>query len=198
MAKLLPEADALLISDYNLGVMTDQVKRQALALARQYQLPVAVDSRHQILTYKGASIVTPNLEEARGALGRDLTGDDEIVEAAGQLLSKLNCEAVIITRGEDGMTLKLADGQSWHLPALNPTQVFDVTGAGDTVIGTLTLALAAGASYFEAAVLANLAAGLVVRKLGTATVSSEELEAALAELANLSFPPQAELKSVST
>lgn len=198
LAKLLPEADALLISDYNLGVMTDQVKRQALALARQYQLPVAVDSRHQILTYKGASIVTPNLEEARGALGRDLTGDDEIVEAAGQLLSKLNCEAVIITRGEDGMTLKLADGQSWHLPALNPTQVFDVTGAGDTVIGTLTLALAAGASYFEAAVLANLAAGLVVRKLGTATVSSEELEAALAELANLSFPPQAELKSVST
>ena len=178
--------------------MTDQVNRQALALARQYQLPVAVDSRHQILTYKGASIVTPNLEEARGALGRDLTGDDEIVEAAGQLLSKLNCEAVIITRGEDGMTLKLADGQSWHLPALNPTQVFDVTGAGDTVIGTLTLALAAGASYFEAAVLANLAAGLVVRKLGTATVSSEELEAALAELANLSFHLQAELKSVST
>ena len=70
LAKLLPEADALLISDYNLGVMTDQVKRQALALARQYQLPVAVDSRHQILTYKGASIVTPNLEEARGGFGQ--------------------------------------------------------------------------------------------------------------------------------
>lgn len=179
---LLPKADGLLISDYGLGVVTERIKRGAIALAHKYQIPVTVDSRYNILSYTGASVVTPNLEEVSGALGMDLDTQEEIVRAARHMLTKLGSEAVIITRGEDGMTLLLADGHCWHLPALNPTQVYDVTGAGDTVIGTLTLCLAAGASYIEAAALANLAAGLVVRKLGTATVSPQELAAALPEL----------------
>jgi rfaE bifunctional protein kinase chain/domain len=178
---LLPKADGLLISDYGLGVVTERIKKVAIALANRHQLPVSVDSRYKILSYRGASIVTPNLEEAGEALGMDLTTSGDIVIAAKKILTTLGSQAVLITRGEDGMTLLLADGSTCHLPALNPTKVYDVTGAGDTVIGTLTLCLAAGASYFQGAVLANIAAGLVVRKLGTATITAKELEEALTE-----------------
>ena len=192
---LLPRADALLISDYGLGVMTGKIKSSALALAHKYRLPAAVDSREEILSYQGASVVTPNLEEAGGALGLELNSQEEITEACLSIQRKLGSEAVIITRGEDGMTLMLADGRHWHLPALNPTKVYDVTGAGDTVIGVLALSLAAGASYLEAAVLANLAAGLVVRKLGTATVTVQELAAALSELSPQFTEPEGNISA---
>ena len=189
---LLPNADALLISDYGLGVVTEGIREGAMALAHKHQLPVAVDSRYNILSYRGASVVTPNLEEVAGALGREPKTEEELICAGGELLAALACQAVIITRGEDGMTLILEDGRSWHLPAQKPTQVYDVTGAGDTVIGVLALSLAAGSSFLEGAVLANMAAGLVVRKLGTATITPSELEEALLEQV-----PQEELKFAS-
>ena len=163
-----------------------------MALAHKHQLPVAVDSRYNVLSYRGASVVTPNLEEVAGALGREPKTEEELICAGGELLAALACQAVIITRGEDGMTLILEDGRSWHLPAQKPTQVYDVTGAGDTVIGVLALSLAAGSSFLEGAVLANMAAGLVVRKLGTATITPSELEEALLEQV-----PQEELKFAS-
>ena len=172
--------DGVLVSDYGLELITPRLVEAAVGLARKRKVPVTVDSRNALLSFKGMTAVTPNEPEVEAALGLAI-GDDRVrLEAAGRrLLRRLGVQAVLITRGSDGMALFEPGRPAFHVPIFGSDQVSDVTGAGDTVIATFTLALAAGATPAEAALLANYAGGIVVMKRGTATVSAAELRAAV-------------------
>lgn len=173
--------DAVLVSDYGFGLLTPVVVRAAIAFARRRRVPVTVDSRHGLLSFRGMTAVTPNEPEVEEALGVTIGDDRRRLESAGRsLLRRLGARAVLITRGSDGMALFELGRPTLHLPIFGSDQVADVTGAGDAVIATFTLALAAGSSAAEASRLANYAGGIVVMKRGTATVSRAELAAAIA------------------
>ena len=169
---------ALVISDYQKGVVTARLLRRVLALARRRGLPVLVDPklRHFAL-YRRVAVVTPNQGEAERATGVSLRDADGLAAAGRRILSMLECGAVLITRGEHGMSLFERDRRPVHIPTA-AREVFDVTGAGDSVIATMALALAAGARPAEAAVLANQAAGVVVGKVGTSEAAPAEVLAA--------------------
>jgi D-glycero-beta-D-manno-heptose-7-phosphate kinase len=171
---------AVLVSDYGFGLLTPAVVRAAIAFARRRRVPVTVDSRHGLLTFRGMTAVTPNEPEVEEALGITIGNDRKRLESAGRLLlRRLGAKAVLITRGSDGMALFEPGQRTLHVPIFGSDEVADVTGAGDAVIAAFTLALAAGASPGEAAHLANYAGGIVVMKRGTATVSRAELRAAV-------------------
>jgi D-beta-D-heptose 7-phosphate kinase/D-beta-D-heptose 1-phosphate adenosyltransferase len=175
----LPDAACLLISDYAKGVVSPALVRQLLALARRLKKPVAVDPKVQhVPLFRGVSVITPNHHEAAAAARILVRSEADLVRVGQRLLSRLKAKAVLITRGEQGMSLFEAGRPVTHIPTF-AREVYDVTGAGDTVMAGLSLALAAGAGMRDAAVLANCAAGVVVGKRGTATVSREELRAAL-------------------
>jgi D-glycero-beta-D-manno-heptose-7-phosphate kinase len=171
---------AALVSDYGYGTARPQLVSTLTQYARNR--PVTLDSRYNLLDYPGVTAATPNEEEAAAAAGTSLWNGEEakIGEVALTLQQSLDCEAVLITRGSRGMALLERDApQPLLIPVFGTDQVADVTGAGDTVIATFTLALAAGASFAESAKLANYAGGVVVMKMGTATVSNEELRHAI-------------------
>jgi rfaE bifunctional protein kinase chain/domain len=183
-AKILRESitgcDAALISDYGYGVVKPAVVETLTRFA--HGRPVTLDSRYNLLDYPGVTAATPNEEEAAAAAGTSLWNgeEDKLNEVALTLQQSLDCEALMITRGSRGMALLERDqSEPLLIPVYGTDQVADVTGAGDTVIATFTLALAAGASFVEAAKLANYAGGIVVMKMGTATVSNEELRHAI-------------------
>ena len=172
--------DGVLVSDYGFGLVTPEVVGAAVALARRRRVPVTVDSRFDMLRFTGMTAVTPNEAEVEAALGVTIGLDRKRLEAAGRtLLRRLKTQAVLVTRGRDGMALFEPGKAPLHIPIHGTDQVADVTGAGDTVIATFTLALAAGARPAEAARLANCAGGVVVMKHATATVSADELVAAV-------------------
>ncbi len=175
--KAAKAADLVVISDYAKGLITQQLVEEANAVCQSLGRQIAVDPKVEHFDYyKGVTIVTPNNLEASQASGVDIT-DDETLHRAGEVLfNRLGCQALLITRGENGMSLFEPSSET-HIPTV-AKEVFDVSGAGDTVIGTLALALASGANFREAAVLANFAAGVVVGKVGTATLSPEELHEA--------------------
>ena len=167
-ARLGGSAQALLVSDYLKGAITRPVIEALLALTA----PLVVDPKiPHLACYAGASLITPNHHEAEVATHRRIRTDDDAREAARAFRTRAECDAVLITRGEHGMWLSSADAEG-AIPAAS-REVSDVTGAGDTVVATLALALAAGATLVEASVLANHAAGIVVGKFGPATVSPE-------------------------
>ena len=173
---------AALISDYGYGVVTPGIAGSLTGFSQGK--PVTLDSRYNLLQYPDVTAATPNEEEAAAAAGLSLYGDDDngqsVEHVARALQQGLDCEALLITRGSRGMALLERDSKGILLiPVSGTDQVADVTGAGDTVIATFTLALAAGASYAESAKLANYAGGIVVMKMGTATVSNEELRHAI-------------------
>jgi D-glycero-beta-D-manno-heptose-7-phosphate kinase len=172
--------DGVLVSDYGFGLVTREVVEAAVAFARRRGVPVTVDSRFALLAFRGMTAVTPNEAEVEAALGVRIGNDRKRLEAAGRtLLRRLGVRAVLITRGGDGMALFEPGKSPLHIPIHGSDEVADVTGAGDTVIAAFTLALAAGATPAEAARLANYAGGIVVMKHATATVSAEELLAAV-------------------
>lgn len=174
--------DGVLVSDYGFGLLDSALVRAAVRFARQRGIPVTVDSRFGLLRFRGMTAVTPNEPEVEEALGVTIGHDRRKLEEAGRtLLDRLGCRAVLITRGSDGMALFEPDRPPLHLGVFGTDQVADVTGAGDTVIATFTLALATGATPTEAARLANCAGGIVVMKHATATVAAEELLAAVGE-----------------
>jgi rfaE bifunctional protein kinase chain/domain len=142
--------------------------------------PVLVDSRYSLLKYRGMTTCTPNESEVEQLLGIRIRDNLRVLERAGrELLRRTRSSAVLITRGGRGMALFEPDRPTGHIPIFGSDQIADVTGAGDTVIATMTLALAAGATFLEAARLANYAGGVVVMKRGTATVSADELRNAV-------------------
>jgi rfaE bifunctional protein, domain I len=173
----LAGVDGVVFSDYRKGALTEELVREVTAAANRKGIFVAVDpKRSDFSFYRGCTVITPNKGEAQAALGgRELATDLDLWEAGKDLLRAGRSKAVLITRGEEGMTL-VERGRSacFHVPAF-ARQVFDVTGAGDTVIGTLAACLAAGATMREAAVLANVAASVVVGEVGTAPITAEKL-----------------------
>jgi rfaE bifunctional protein kinase chain/domain len=183
LRRFLSGCQALVISDYQKGVITPRVARAALSLSHKHRIPVLVDPkvRHFAL-YKGVTVVTPNQLEIEQVTGMRIRTDDDLAAAALRVLRQLRCEAVLVTRGEHGMSLFRHDRTAAHVPTF-AREVYDVTGAGDTVVATMALALAAGARLEEAAVLANCAAGVVVGKIGTATASVDEVLASVASMA---------------
>lgn len=178
-ARLAAGADAILLSDYKLGVITSRVTAAARTAARACDACLTVDSQGRLDAFLGFDLVKCNRGEAEAFLRRSLTTDAEFTGAARRLLTRLDAGALVITRGAEGMTVATRGGEVWRLPAANRSEVFDVTGAGDTVIAVMTLALAAGLGVEYAARLANAAAGLVVRRMGNAVVRPDELAAAL-------------------
>jgi D-beta-D-heptose 7-phosphate kinase/D-beta-D-heptose 1-phosphate adenosyltransferase len=169
-------AEALVVSDYGKGLLTPRLLKSVLGAARSRGIAVVLDPKSRnFVHYQPVTVITPNHNEAAEAAGIDeLDGEAAVVEAGRKILASIDCRAVLITRGEAGMSLFTDGGLVTHIPTI-AREVYDVTGAGDTVLATLGLALVAGATLEEAAILANHAAGVVVGKLGTATVSPDEL-----------------------
>lgn len=173
---LIPYMDALVLSDYAKGSLQDC--QSLIKLARAASVPVLVDPKgSDFARYRGATLLTPNLMEFESVVGR-CKSEQEIVEKGARLMQEFDLQGLLITRGEHGMTLLRPGQAELHLPA-RAREVFDVTGAGDTVIAVLAAVIASGQSVPEAMALANLAAGIVVGKLGTATVSAPELRRAI-------------------
>lgn len=169
--------DALLVSDYGSGLVTPALVTEA---QRRMRGPVLVDSRYNLLRYRRMTACTPNESEVEQALGIRIGDNTRILERAGrELLRQTRASAVLITRGSRGMALFEPNQRTVHIPIVGSDQIADVTGAGDTVIATMALALAAGATFEQAARLANYAGGTVVMKRGTATVSAAELREAI-------------------
>ncbi len=173
--RALPKADVVILSDYAKGVLTDAVLEQAIAAAKARQKVVVADPKSRDFSrYNGATILTPNRLETLIATGIDCTTDAKAEEAGAWVLTTTHLDAVLITRGADGVSVVSRDGPAIHV-AGRARSVFDVSGAGDSLVATLALALASGQPLAEAARLANYAAGIVVEKAGTATVSAREL-----------------------
>lgn len=178
----LSDADVVIISDYGKGVCSDSVVRTAITMARSAGKPVIVDPKSKSFAkYSGATLIKPNQAELYAASGRDCATDEQVESAARQIIEQGECDMLVVTRGKDGMSIVARDLPAMHLRTA-AREVFDVSGAGDTVAATLALALASGAGIGEACSLANLAAGIVVGKRGTAVVSTDEIHAALRPL----------------
>lgn len=179
-AKALRQADAVLVSDYGSGLLSPQVVTALVAPLAARRVPVLVDSRYDLLRYRGLTACTPNESEVEHALDVTIGDAPRVLERAGRaILKRTRMHAVLVTRGSRGMALFEHGTPTTHIPIYGSDEIADVTGAGDTVMATLTLALAAGASMADAARLANYAGGLVVMKRGTATVSARELASAV-------------------
>ncbi len=172
LKELIKTSQALALSDYGYGAVPLEAFR---GLERPRSSWICLDSRRRIGDFHGVDGVTPNLGELEAWAGKELSDDEEISNAAESLRTNLGARFILATRGNQGMTLVQEEGQPLHLPVFGTDEVADVTGAGDTVLATLIAALAAGAQPAEAAQLANIAGGLVVMKLGTATISAGEL-----------------------
>ena len=175
VADRIPAVDAVVIEDYGKGVITRALLEAVIPLARQHRKLITVDPKEEhVELYHRVTALTPNRMEAGEAVGRDLETDADVQRAGRELLRRLDCDGVLMTLGEDGMHLFERGGDETRIPTVTQ-EVFDVAGAGDTVIATFTLALASGATMTQAARLANHAAGLVVGKLGVACASPQEL-----------------------
>jgi rfaE bifunctional protein kinase chain/domain len=179
LRRLLRSADALVVSDYDKGAVTPAVLDEILPAAEAARVPVLIDPKiRNFDSYRPATLVTPNHHEALRLTNTEDDTDEGMARAARVIRERLGCRSVLITRGERGMMLLEGAGEPTYVPTA-AREVFDVTGAGDTVIATLAASIAAGASLVEAAMLANHAAGIVVGKIGTATASAEELLASV-------------------
>ena len=170
---------AVVMSDYGIKTISRSILRLVIEQCRLLAIPCIVDSRYNIKDFTGVTLVKQNEAETAAALGYGELDEVTLIEAGNKLLTLLDAEAVLVTRGPDGMSLFERSGNISHIPVTNVSEVFDVTGAGDTAVVTVALALAAGACYLDAAKLANFAAGVVVRKPGTATTTADELKEAV-------------------
>ena len=185
----IPRADTVVIADYGKGVVTGQLVQAIAQISKKENKTVSIDPKMgRFDFYRDVTVVTPNSQEATAASGTQIVDNASLRAAGERLLSRFNCEAVLITRGEDGMALFERNKEEVLVPT-TAREVYDVTGAGDSVIGVMALALAVGASFSQAAVVSNFAAGLVVGKVGTATVTLEELRVAIKEAKARSSTP---------
>ena len=178
IGELAAEVDGVMISDYGLGTVGSAAAREWMATAPS--VPVVLDSRHRLLEFAGVTAATPNEGEAEEVVRRIFANDLSAVEAAGaEITNELGCEHLLITRGSHGMAVFSRDREPVHLATYGTHEIADVTGAGDTVLASFTLGLAAGIDIMRTAWIANVAAGLAVLKYGTATVTTAELLGAL-------------------
>ncbi len=179
LTRALGSCDAVIVSDYNKGVVCSAVMDMLISFSKENSVPTLVDPKPvNAFLYKGAKVITPNLKEAQDITALCAKGEAELEQSAKAMAEKLELEIVLITRGAEGMALWQKDKGLFTIPTM-AREVFDVTGAGDTVISLMALGLVAGLSPCEAALVANLAAGIVVGKIGTATVTRQELKQAI-------------------
>ncbi len=179
---VVSQAGAIVISDYAKGTLSDKVTRHVIEAATEKGIPILVDPKGRDYSkYRGATMLTPNRREAADACGLEENNQDMVDIAGNRLLTELELQSVLITQGEDGMTLFRVGREPYHLNTL-ARDVYDVTGAGDTVIGSLAVAIAAGADAAVAADIANVAAGIVVEQVGTTAISIEHLREAFSTL----------------
>ncbi len=175
---MLPTIDAVVLSDYENGVISPDIIEACIPVARALNTVIVVDSHGSLFRFQGVTALTPNQPEAELTLGMTITTQEQLDEAGQRLLQGSNAQSVLLTRGSEGMSLFEAGKAPTHFPIYSlpvPSEIVDTNGAGDTVAATFTLALATGATMIEAAYLANVAAALVVRRLGAASNTPEEL-----------------------
>ncbi|HOJ76530.1 MAG TPA: bifunctional ADP-heptose synthase [Bacillota bacterium] len=172
----IESVQAIIISDYHLPAFPENFLIKVANYAVQKGKLVVVDSRHRLLKFKNVSLVTPNLAETEEALGKELKNEDDLKNAAISIQNQINSRLVLITLGDQGMALLDWNQNFEIIPVFSKQEVFDVSGAGDTVVAAITLGIISGMQPIEAAKFSNIAAGIVVRKLGTATVSLEEIK----------------------
>ncbi len=176
---VVDDIQAVIISDYGKGVITLSLLEKIMTVCLERDIYVAVDPKEtHFNNYKRVSVITPNHHEAGFAYGRRIQNEEDLLEVGNGLLSRLQAKSILITRGPDGMSLFTADSAPRHIPTF-AKKVFDVTGAGDTVIASFVVATCAGADPIEAAVISNTGAGITVGEIGTATVSMEQLRTEL-------------------
>ena len=173
--KLVPLHDAVILSDYHIGTLTDNVIKAVVDTAKKYDKKVIVDAQRDLGRYKGITSMTPNLPDTQKYVGLYLKNKEDFLKAGNKLLSETGADAILITCGADGMVVVEPDNKYTHIPVFNKAEVFDVTGAGDTVTAVYTLALACGAEPVYAAIIGNIAAGIVVKQFGCATTSIDEI-----------------------
>ncbi len=183
-AEAVADCAGVLVSDYGYGLVSpplvDRIKARLAETARRRAVPILVDSRYDLLRYRRLTACTPNEAEVEQILGVKINDHAAVLERAGRaLLKRTGMQAVLVTRGSRGMALFEPGRRTVHIPIYGSDEIADVTGAGDTVMATMMLSLAAGASFYEAALLANYAGGIVVMKRGTATVGPDELRHAI-------------------
>lgn len=180
--KAIRKVDAVIIEDYGKGVVVPRLIQEVVSLSKKYSRSLIVDPKEEHFEYyRGVTVVTPNRKEAYGAIGENRTDHIPLQKVGKEILRRLRCQAVLITLGEDGMTLFEKNGKMTHIPTV-AQEVFDVSGAGDTVAATFAISLATGTSMVDAAFLSNVAAGIVVGKVGIAAVAASEVSERIEQL----------------
>lgn len=184
MEKAIPEHDAVILSDYHIGTLTQKVIDKAIELANKYGKTIVVDAQKNLGKYKNITSMTPNLPDAQKFVGFFIKDNKTMSDAGKKLLEVSKAKSVLITCGSEGMVVFTADRKMSKIPVYNKSEVFDVTGAGDTVTAVFTMALASGTPPEYSAVISNIAAGIVVKHFGCATTTIEEI---LKNLENIEF-----------
>lgn len=180
--RAIPEHDAVILSNYHIGTLTPKIIQETIRLANQYNKVVVVDAQKDLEIYKNVTSMTPNLPDTQKSVGFEIETEEDLKRAGDKLLDATNAKSILITCGADGMFVTRAHGNYTKIPVFNKLEVFDVTGAGDTVTAVYTLALAAGAEPSYAAIIGNIAASIVVRQFGCATTTIDEILSAVDKL----------------
>mgnify|MGYP002619308240 FL=1 len=180
--RAIPEHDAVILSNYHIGTLTPKIIQETIRLANQYNKVVVVDAQKDLEIYKNVTSMTPNLPDTQKSVGFEIETEEDLKRAGDKLLDATNAKSILITCGADGMFVTRAHGNYTKIPVFNKSEVFDVTGAGDTVTAVFTLALATGAEPSYAAIIGNIAASIVVRQFGCATTTIDEILSAVDKL----------------
>jgi len=180
--RAIPEHDAVILSNYHIGTLTPSIIQETIRLANQHNKVIVVDAQKDLDVYKNVTSMTPNLPDTQKSVGFSLETEDDLKRAGDKLLKETNAKSILITCGADGMFVASAHENYTKIPVFNKSEVFDVTGAGDTVTAVYTLALAAGADPAYAAIIGNVAASIVVRQFGCATTTIDEILSAVENL----------------
>lgn len=179
---VLPEYDAVILSNYHIGTLTDKVIHHTIELANKLGKVVVVDAQKDLDLYKNVTSMTPNLPDTEKSVGFEISTEEDLTKAGKKLLSATNAESVLITCGADGMFVAQKCGKFTKIPVYNKSEVFDVTGAGDTVTAVYSLALAAGFDPVHSAIIGNTAASIVVKQFGCATTTVDEIVSTIRNL----------------
>lgn len=175
LEKAIPENDAIILSDYHIGTLTDNIIKKSIDLANKHGKTIVVDAQKDLDKYKNVTSMTPNLPDTQKFVGFFVKDDKTMKEAGEKLLKSTKAKSVLVTCGSEGMVVFTPDKQITKIPVFNKSEVFDVTGAGDTVTAIYTMALAAGAEPKYAAIIGNIAASIVVKHFGCATTTIDEI-----------------------
>ena len=184
LEKAIPEHDAVILSNYHIGTLTDNVIKKTIELCKKYNKIVVVDAQKDLDKYQYVTSMTPNLPDTQKYVGFEVKNTDDLKRAGKKLLEDTNAEFVLVTCGSGGMAVFEKDDKFTKIPVFNKAEVFDVTGAGDTVTAVYTLALVAGAEPVYAAIIGNIAAGIVVKQFGCATTTIEEIKEVIEQRIN--------------